>query len=158
MPATDPATKALEATIAFDLHASWQARVLAGSGGHLGAVVLSVLAHSFDDAMPTLLRIVFPGFTSIAAPFYCSAARVDKTGAIVADVVRTNGMILKDAVVFQNEMQMRDTFRQLADRLKLSDPDRIELFKCAQRWVVADRRLDPTFDPKDPDAKRLLTH
>jgi hypothetical protein len=50
---------------------------------------------------------------------------------------------------------MRDAFRRLADRLKLNDADRIELFKCVQRWVVADRRLDPTFDPKDPDAKRL---
>jgi hypothetical protein len=56
-------------------------------GGHLGAVVLSVLAHNYDEAMPTLLRLVFPGFTSIAAPFYCSAAKVDKAGRIVADVV-----------------------------------------------------------------------
>ena len=53
---------------------------------------------------------------------------------------------------------MRDAFRRLADRLKLSDSDRIEMFKYVQRWVVADRRLDPTFDPQDPDAKRLTTH
>jgi hypothetical protein len=50
---------------------------------------------------------------------------------------------------------MRDAFRRLADHVKLNDPERIELFKYAQRWVVADRRLDPTLDPQDPDARRL---
>lgn len=156
MPAIDPVAKAIEASMAFDLRASWQARVLAGSGGHLGAVVLSVLAHNYDEAMPTLLRLVFPGFTSIAAPFYCTAGKVDKAGRVVADVVTRTGEIVKDAEVFASEEKLRDEFRRLADRLKLSDPDRIELFKCVQRWVVADRRLDPNFDPRDPDAKRLV--
>lgn len=155
MAVTDPVASSIERSLAFDLRASWQAKVLEATGGHLGAVVLSVLAHTYDDAMPTLLRLVFPGFTSIAAPFYCSAAKVDKAGRVVADVVTRGGQIVKDAKVFDSEVQMRDAFRLLADRLKLSDADRIELFKCAQRWVVADRRLDPNFDPKDPDAKRL---
>lgn len=156
MATTDPVAKVIENTIAFDLRASWQARALAAAGGHLGAVVLSVLSHNFDEAMPALLRLVFPGFTSIAAPFYCTAGKVDKTGAVVADVVTKTGDIVKDSVVFNSERHLRDEFRRLADRLKLSDSDRIEMFKCVQRWVVADRRLDPTFDPKDPDAKRLL--
>jgi hypothetical protein len=131
--ATDPVVKVIEHQLAFDLRASWQARVLEASGGHLGAVVLSVLAHNFDEAMPTLLRVVFPGFTSISAPYYCSAAKVDKAGRIVADVVTTYGRIAKDQKVFDDETQMRDAFRMLADRIKLSDADRIELFKCAQR-------------------------
>jgi hypothetical protein len=154
--ATDPIATVIENSLAFDLRASWQARVLAGTGGHLGAVVLSVLAHNFDDAMPVLLRLVFPGFTSIAAPFYCTAAKVDKAGRVVADVVTKDGQIVKDAKVFDNEEQLRDAFRRLADRLKMNDSDRIELFKCVQCWVVADRRLDPNFDPQDPDAKRLV--
>jgi hypothetical protein len=121
----------------------------------MAAVLLSVLAHNFDDAMPILLRIAYPGFTSIAAPFYCTAGKLAKSGQIVADVVTTDGQIVKDAKVFDSEIQMRDAFRRLADRMKLSDSDRVEMFKCVQRWVVADRRLDPNFDPKDPDAKRL---
>lgn len=148
----------LERNIAFDLRGSWQCKVLTAAKGQLGAVVLSVLAHNFDEAMPVLLRIVFPGFTSIVAPFYCTAAKVDKSGAVVADCVSKEGQIIKDAIVFGSEGLMQDQFRGLADRLKLGDADRIELFKCVQRWVVADRRLDPTFDPKDPDAKRLVTH
>ena len=152
----DPVAAIIENSVAFDLRASWQAKLLAACGGHMGQVVLSVLSHSFDEAMPVLLRLIYPGFTSIAAPFYCTAAKVDKAGRVVADVVTKTGSIVKNAKVFDDEVQMRDAFRRAADRLKLSDADRVEMFKCVQRWVVADRRLDPTFDPKDPDAKRLV--
>jgi hypothetical protein len=155
VPVSDPVVNVIEASIAFDLRASWQAQVLSEAKGQLGAVVLSVLSHNFDDAMPVLLRLVFPGFTSIAAPFYCTAAKVAKNGTVVADCVTRDGQIVKDTVVFRSEIEMRDQFRRLADRIKLNDQDRDQLFKCVQRWVVADRRLDPTFDPKDPDAKRL---
>ena len=155
MQVSDPVAKIIESSIAFDLRASWPARALAETGGHMAQVLLSVLAHNFDEAMPVLLRIVFPGFTSIAAPFYCTAAKLGKSGQVVADVVTKDGLVVKDAKVFDSEIQMRDAFRRLADRLKLNDSDRIEMFKCVQRWVVADRRLDPSFDPKDPDAKRL---
>jgi hypothetical protein len=142
--------------LAFDIRDTWQAKVLQAASGHTGAVALSVLAHNFDDALLPLLQIVFPGFTSIAAPFYCSAGKVNKSGAIVADVVKADGSIVKDVAVYRNETEMRDTFRRLADRLKLNDADRVELFGAVKRWVVADRRLDPAMDPKDPDAKRLL--
>lgn len=135
----------------------WQSRVLVETQGeHIGIVLLSVLAHNFDDAMPVLLRVAFPGFTSIAPPFLCTAGKVAKTGAVVADVVNHNGTISKDVALYINETALRDDFRRLADRLKLDDADRVEMFKCVQRWVVADRRLDPTFDPQDPDAKRLV--
>ena len=113
--------------------------------------------HTFNQRLqPVLLRLVFPGFTSIAAPFYCTIAKIDKTGAIVADVVTKDGQIVKDSVVFRSEVEMEGQFRRLADRLKLSDQDRVEMFKCVQRWVVADTRLDPNLDPKDPDAKRIV--
>jgi hypothetical protein len=143
---------------ADELRDTWQVRALiAAKDHHVGVSLLSALAHSYDDAMPVLLRVAFPGFTSIATPFLCSAAKVDKTGAVVADLVSSDGVIRKDIVLYTNEIFLRNDFRYLADELKLSDPDRIELFKCVQRWVVADRRLDPTMDPADPDAKRL-TH
>lgn len=141
---------------AQDLRETWQARALVATRGKTGAVLLSVLAHNFDDAMPTLLRVVFPGFTSITAPFLCSAGRVAKSGAIVADVVQRDGRIDKKAVIFGSEREMEREFRYLADRLKLSDRDRVQMFAALKNWVVADHRLDPTFDPKDPDAKRLV--
>ena len=57
-----------------------------------------------------------------------------------------------------SELALRNDFRRLADKIKLSDADRVELFAAVKNWVVADRRLDPTMDPKDPDAKRLVLH
>jgi len=147
----------LERQVAFDLRGSWQARALGSSRGLFRAVLMSVLAHTLDEAMPALCAVAFPDFDGVLPPpFLTTAAKIDKSGAIVADVCNRFGVIFKDQVIFHNETVMRDVFRERADAMKLSDADRIEMFKCVQRWVVADRRLDPTFDPKDPDAKRLV--
>lgn len=147
--------------LAIDRHAialrdTWQGRCLAAATGKTGAVLLSVLAHNYDDAMLTLLKAVFPGFKSITAPFFSTAGKVAKSGHIVADMVTRTGTVAKNFPIYRNEIELRDDFRKLADRLKLSDADRVELFGAVKRWVVADRRLDPTMDPKDPDAKRLV--
>lgn len=154
----EPALDLTFAKHAQDLRDLWQCRALAETDGRgrIGAVLLSVLAHNYDDAMPVLLRVVFPGFTSINAPFLCSAGRIAKTGAVVADMIDKDGQRHTGVPVYRDETALRDDFRRLADKLKLSDADRIEMFKCVQRWVVADTRLDPNFDPKDPDAKRLV--
>ena len=150
VPVTD-----LEKTVAFDLRASWQVKVMiATRGQQIGMVTMSVLAHTYDEAMPALLALA--DLDEPPLPCLVSAARISKSGAVVADVVDRMGTRIRDAVIYRNEFLLRDDFRKLADRLKLSDTDRIELFKCVQRWVVADRRLDPTFDPQDPDAKRLI--
>jgi len=141
---------------ADELRQTWQYRVLKATGKQVYSVLLSVIAHSFDEAMPVLLRVVHPGFTSISAPFYCSAAKIDKAGRIVADLVTRDGLILKDTVVFKSQTEMRDCFRRVADMLKLSDRDRLEFFTALRKWVVADRRLDPTMDARDPDARRLV--
>jgi hypothetical protein len=142
-----------------DLRRTWQCRALiASQNKHVGVVLLSVLAHTFDDAMPVLLRVAFPGLTSISAPFLTTCGRIAKTGHIVADVAWKDGSIGKDVAIYNNEIELRDDFRRLADRLRLADRDRDEMFKCVQRWVVADRRLDPTMDPRDPDAKRLTVN
>lgn len=142
---------------AQDLREIWQGRVLAHTQGKpLGAVVISVLAHSYDDAMPTLLAVVFPGFSGLKPPGLCSAGKIAKTGAVVADVIQRSGARVKDAVLFRNELALQSAFRRLADQLKLADGERRELFGAVQRWVVADTRLDPTMDPRDPEAKRLV--
>jgi hypothetical protein len=110
--------------------------------------------------MPVLMALVYPDFVPGRAPIkdaiFCSAARIDKAGRVVADQVSRYGTKTKDSVVFDSEIQMQGAFRKLADMMKLSDRDRIDMFHAVQRWVVADRRLDPTMDPQDPDAKRLV--
>jgi hypothetical protein len=150
----------LKERLTFDIRDTWQARVLVAAQskteGVIGAVALSVIAHNYDDALLVLLQTIFPGFQSIQPPALCTAGRIDKSGAVVANLVERSGRIVKDYQLYRDEIALRDDFRRLADELKLDDSDRIELFICLQRWVVADRRLDPTMDPKDPDAKRLV--
>jgi len=139
----------------LELLDTWQARILGHARGMMGAVVLSVLAHNFDDAMPVLLRAVDPGFIEPTLPCLVSAAKVAKTGHIMADVVMKDGGIIKNCVIFRNERQMKRMFRKLADDLKLDDHDRTQMFIAVRRWVVCDFRLDPNMNPQDPDAKRL---
>lgn len=143
---------------AQDLRDTWQGRTLKLATGKTGAVLLSVLAHSYDEHMPILLRVIFPGFKSITAPFLTSCGRVMKNGAVVADVFRAlgkQGMVEKKTVLYRNEIALRDDFRKLADRAQLSDEERVELFGAVKRWLVSDYRIDPLMDPQDPDAKRL---
>ena len=139
----------------------WQARMLVHTHRRgIGAVVLSILAHYYDaDKLEILLKIVFPAFHSIKPPFICSAAKVDKTGAVIVDYVRRdNEPVRKDCVIFKSLDDMKGQLRRLADSMKLDDADRLEFFTLARKWVVADRRLDPTMNPADPDAKRLTVH
>lgn len=133
----------------------WQCRVLEYTHERpIGMVVLSVLSHNYDEVLPVFLRTVF-GCVDVNPPAIVSAAKISKDGAIVADFMDEYGSTLKNAVIANSELELRNAFRTLADRLKLSDADRTEMFKCVQRWVVADTRLDPNMDPKDPDARRL---
>lgn len=120
-------------------------------------VVLSMLAHSYDDAMSVLLECVFPGFRSITTPFICSHAKINKHGQVIADVVWADWEpVTKNEVIFRDLPHLQGTFRKIADKLKLSDADRTQMFACAKKWVTADMRLDPEMDPADPDAKRLV--
>lgn len=154
-----------------DLAETWQSKVLRETcrmGGlgtlatrdKLGSVLLSVFAHNLDAGpLSILLKAIFPGFYSIGAPFICSAAKIDKAGRIVADaVMQDNEPPRKDQVLFLSTRHFESTFRRLADQLKLDDADRLKLFTAARNWIVADRRLDPTMDPADPDARRLTVH
>src|SRR5579859_6101935 len=128
-----------------ELAASWQGQALAFSGKNapqLCRVLMSVFADNYDETMIFLLNAAFPGFTGLVAPFLCSNPKIDKAGRIIADLIDRDGAKIKDYVVFADEEQMEGIFRRLADRLKLSDLDRIDLFVCLRHWVKADMRLD----------------
>lgn len=145
---------------AEELRESWQGRALLYSRKmeQFAPALLSLLADNYDETMPFLLRAVFPEAAGIRTPFYCSNPKIDKRGRIVADCIERDGERVKNKVIFVTAMQMEAIFRVLADRLKLNDDDRRELFVCIHHWVKADMRLDPTMDRLDPDAKRLTAH
>lgn len=146
----------IEKNVAFDMRASWQVRALRAADGTTAMALESVLTHTYEHILLVFIELAFPWRHEPLLPCIASAVKVDKTGAVVADTIRKDHRVKKDTVIYRSEREMESDFRRLADRMKLSDADRIEMFKCVQRWVVADRRLDPMFDPKDPDAKRLV--
>jgi len=119
-------------------------------------VLMSALCHSYEDAAPLLYQLIF-GSIKVKAPYLESCGRIAKNGAITAKVRDRSGLSL-EKVIYPNEIALRDDFRRLADELKLNDADRVERFGAVKRWMVADRRLDPAMDPRDPDAKRLTVH
>src|SRR6185312_15820943 len=101
-------------------------------GNPLGVVVLSILAHSYDDAVQTLLQVVAPGIRIGAdLPYLRTAGKIAKTGHVIADLTTLDGKILRSAKIFRDTAEMQSTFRRLADDLKLSDADRRELFGAA---------------------------
>lgn len=151
-------SKQIENSLAFDLPGSWQVRALRAAEGRTAVVLESVLANTYERALLVMIEVAFPWRHEPGLPCICSTVKIDKTGAIVGDVIDKLHRVHRDVSIYVSEGEMQSDFRRLADRMKLNDADRVEMFKCVQRWVVADRRLDPNFDPKDPDAKRLTVH
>ena len=126
-----------------DLRGMWQSRVLVASDGATRAVLLSMLAHSYRDAMLTLLKVTFPGITGLTLPIICSCAKVQRNGMVTVDVRDTDNALRKDVPMFQSIDNLQAIFRVLADRLKLIDTERVEMFGMVQRWIVCDFRKGP---------------
>lgn len=144
-----------KARLAIDLKDTWQGRCVMTARGRTAMVLMSALCHSYEEAAPLLYRLIFPNHGKVMAPYLESCGRIAKNGAVTAKVRERSGLVL-EKVIYPNEIALRDEVRKLADQIKLCDADRVELFGAVKRWVVADRRLDPLMDPKDPGAKRLV--
>lgn len=142
---------AFERNLGFDLRADWRLRILRAARGKLSAVALSVIAHNYDDQLLPLLQLTFPGFTTIAAPFLCTAARISRQGKVYADIRQKSGMVTRE-VLFETETELQDAFRKLADKLKLPDRHRVEMFAAVKRWIVCDYRIDPNTGMKEERA------
>lgn len=71
------------------------------------------------------------------------------TNYVVADVVTKSGQYVKNHLLFLNKKAMEGQFRILADRLKLTDAERVELFDAVKRWVVCDYGLAANRENKE---------
>lgn len=134
---------------AKELRDTWQARALAESKGLTQKVVLAVLFHGYLEAMQVLLRVVFPhaevarnGWTEISRPFFTGGAQILRSGKVACLMIGKVDDVPRAMVVYDSQDQLIREFRSLADRLKLSDMDRIEMMGAVAKWVVADRRID----------------
>lgn len=167
--AADPTIDLTFKRHADELRGMWQTRLLAeaievnGARARprhkLGMCVVSILSQNFDDAMPIMLALYgvrTPPAGGLVSPVLVSAAKIAKTGQVMADIIGRDGRRYKNQVLFKSETELQSAFRRLADRLKFGDADRVEMFAAIKRWVVCDYRLDPTMNSADPDAKRLV--
>lgn len=136
---------------------TWQYRALAHAKDVMHAVVLSVLGDNWPDAVEVLTTMVYGEPPPYQPPFICTSAKIEKNGGIYATYVDRCGRKWYRAF-FTSENHCQGTFRRLADELKLTDAERVAMFAAVRKWIVADCRLDPTFDRRDPDAKRLTVH
>ena len=150
------------------LDGSWQARTLAKAAERVdlqhvqarnlfGAILLSMLAHRFDDDQEflVLMHCVFPFFVGITGPIVCSIGSINKSSCVVADTFDA-GKTYRKVVLFLSVKQFEGTCRKFCDKMRFSDQERIEFFAMVKSWLAADERLDPSMDPDDPDAKRLV--
>jgi hypothetical protein len=99
--------------------------------------------------MQILLRVVFPkapiarnGWTEISLPFLYGPAKIDKYGRVLCGLVDKLGHNRGQSVIYETEGEMLKDVRDLADRLKLNDDDRVQMVGAVKQWIVADRRID----------------
>lgn len=124
---------------AQDLRQTWQARAIAETTGKTRAVVLIVLTMSYARAIQTLLRVC--GYRDIERPFLSSGVTITLSGKLICDVTEKSGLVAP-AVVYESTDELNKEMRDLADRLKLTDQERLEFTAAIQHWVVADQRVD----------------
>lgn len=124
------------------LRMTWEARCLNATKGKFAAVVMAVLFNEYAEQMQPLLRAAFPGFRDVALPAFTGTATITITGRVVCDMFDREKILHHNVPVFDTEEALIREFRDLADRLKLTDAERIAMTDCVKKWVVADLRIN----------------
>lgn len=129
---------------AEEIREMWQSRALVhADDGKLQRVVLIALAKEYPADLLPLLRATF-GTEEIGKPFYSGYASVLASGHLVCmqHDVDKNKLVWKGVVkVYDSEPKFISEMRKLADKLKLDDADRTDMFCVLQKWVAADHRI-----------------
>lgn len=121
---------------------TWEARALRSATGVLGAVLMAVMFNKYAEKMPILLRATFPGFRDVKLPQFTGCATITKTGHVVCDMFDRSKKLLRNFPAYESEDALLRDFRGLADRLKLSDADRVAMTGMLKEWIVADLRIN----------------
>lgn len=128
---------------AAELRDMWQSRVLVAAKGEgpQFAILIRMFVAAYGDAIKILLAATFPGFRDLRPPQIVGHAAIAPSGRIIADVLEKSRRV-RTHILYDNQDAMRADFGRLADKLKLNDFDRIELFDMLKRWLVRDYRID----------------
>ena len=127
---------------AQDLRRTWQARALAETKDKTRAVIRAILTHSYGEAMPILMRVVFPNLRGEWLPMFVGTAKIIKHGIVICAVRNHERMMVPNVPVYESTEKMLWAMRKVADQLKFTDAERIEFIEATKRWIVADERID----------------
>lgn len=121
---------------------SWQAKVLEETGGRsrpLGLAVIAALGYNRKGKYPIVSE----------------KAYIDLSGKLIA-LYKANRFANAQAFVFGSVSGFNDDLRRVADKCKLTDPDRIAFFEKMRSWIVKDERTTQvTGKLMGPDGKPL---
>lgn len=89
------------------------------------------------------LLLAVLGWQASFKPRYGRVARIDKDGLVFSNCVDGYG-VHHNKTCLGPVQQITDSFRGLADHLKLDDKERVEMFEELKKWFVHDARADET--------------
>lgn len=119
--------------------ASWQYRAIEATQGPrsmLGAILLAVL-----------------GKQRRTVPQFRGQATITSNGFVLCDYLDKSGQIRFGAFLC-DVADLTRNFRGLADHLRLTDAERVEMFDALRNWIAKDyRAIRDGFDPGKPAVK-----
>ncbi len=125
---------------------TWQVRCLRAATGKLASVMLSVFYFNYMEQAQYLMWGAYGRNKDLRFPFYTGGATVVNSGQVVCDLnvgrVGERFKVRRNVLVYDTEGELIREFRNLADRLKLSDADRIAMTDVIKKWVVCDMRIN----------------
>lgn len=123
----------------------WQARAMRAAPGRIGRVLLQSMKLEYigvtTTSWMTLLTWVFPGFDGhLKPPLFVGHARIELSGRITTMVYDNYGLFRREAI-YRSKDEFISEARKLADRLALSDPERVAMFALLAKWISSDLRI-----------------
>ncbi len=106
----------------------WQYRAVKETGGNstlMGMFVLAILGWQHGRKPPR----------------FGSRAVINKDGIVIAHAQNAEGTKFRNQNL-GHVQNVTDSFRGLADRLKLNDKERMEMFEELRKWFVHDERAN----------------
>lgn len=126
---------------AAQLRETWQCRVLQHAKDRAFYVMLAALCAEYHVGVKILLSAAHPGFSDIKPPLLAGYATIAPDGSIWCYLIDEERN-LKAVGVYQNEHKLAYEMRKLADKLKLNDRERLDMFTVVEKWIVQDQRID----------------
>ena len=125
---------------------TWQVRCLRAAKGKFASVMLTIFYFNYMEQAQYLMWQAYGRAADLRFPFYTGGATVVNSGQVVCDMnigrIGERFKIRRNVKVFDTEGELIREFRNLADKLKLDDKDRVAMTDTIRKWVVADHRIN----------------